>query len=122
MSNWTHGFAATAQDPNGKNQHEAGAKLDSGKVLAGVLSDFGYALQAVAEVGSYGARKYTRHGWEEVPDGGQRYFDAKWRHLLSRHESEFDIESGLRHLAHEAWNTLAELELIFRIQSHREDK
>jgi hypothetical protein len=71
------------QDPNGKGQHEPGAKMDSGKVKAGMLGDFSLALMEVAKVCTYGAKKYTRHGWEEVPNGVERYHDAKWRHKLA---------------------------------------
>jgi hypothetical protein len=37
-----------------------------------------------------------------------------WRHKLACKYNRFDDESGLLHLAHEAWNTLAELELMLR--------
>ena len=107
-------YQITETDPNGKDQHEPGAKLDGGKVKAGVLGDFSLALNAVAMVGTYGANKYTRNGWESVPDAVERYTDAKWRHLLAQHESVYDNESELMHIAHEAWNTLAALELTLR--------
>lgn len=101
-------------DPCGIAQHEPGAKLDSGKLLAGVLADFSLALRAVAAVGTFGAGKYSRGGWQSVPDGIQRYYDAKWRHLLAERHETLDADSGLLHAAHEAWNTLARLELILR--------
>lgn len=99
------------KDPTGKDQHDPGAKLDNGKIKAGVLADFGKALEAVAIVGTYGANKYTRNGWKSVPNAVERYTDAKWRHLLAQHEHMYDHESELMHLAHEAWNVLAALEL-----------
>ena len=46
----------TENDPTGRGAHEPGAKLDAGKPLAGVLSDFSLALIAVAEVGTFGAK------------------------------------------------------------------
>lgn len=98
-------------DPTGRDPHSPGAKLDGGKVLAGILGDFSLALLEVAKVGTYGAEKYTRHGWEEVPDGIQRYTDAKFRHLLNQ---GYDNDTGLLHLAHECWNNLAILELTLR--------
>lgn len=106
----------TENDPIGKEAHEPGAKLDDGKSLAGVLGDFSLALMAVAEVGTFGAKKYSRGGWQHVPDGNIRYYDAKWRHLLTGRHEEIDKESGLPHAAHEAWNVLARLELILREQ------
>lgn len=98
-------------DPLGIDQHAPGAKLDSGKQLAGVLLDFSRALEAVADVGTFGANKYTRLGWESVPNGEQRYTDALMRHLLKMQREELDPDSGLEHLAHLAWNCLAVLEL-----------
>lgn len=101
-------------DPNGIDQHAPGAKLDAGKVLAAILGDFGLALMEVAKVGTFGANKYTRRGWEELPEGELRYTDAMWRHLLKEHWEEFDPDSNLLHEAHLAWNVLARLELKLR--------
>ncbi len=101
-------------DPNGKPAHEPGAKLDDGKIMAGVLADFSLALLEVAKVGTFGAKKYSRGGWQFVSDGITRYGDAKWRHLLAERHEAYDEDSGLLHIAQEAWNILAELELILR--------
>ena len=100
-------------DPHGKDQHEPGAKLDAGKIRpALVFKGFRRALIAVAEVGTAGAAKYTDNGWMEVPNGIDRYDDAKWRHWLEPYL--YDHKSGSLHAAHEAWNALARLELILR--------
>ena len=80
-------------DPHGRKAHDPGAKLDSGKVLAGVLGDFSLALNAVAEVGTYGVNKYSRGGWQHVPDAQTRYTDALWRHLLAESTEPVDSES-----------------------------
>ena len=101
-------------DPTGRDPHAPGAKLDGGKILAGILSDFSLALQEVAKVGTFGAQKYSRGGWQEVPHGEQRYFDALWRHLLAERHEPVDKDSGLVHQAHLAWNALARLELMLR--------
>ena len=103
-------------DPNGIDQHSAGAKLDAGKIQGGVLADFGMALTAVAEVGTFGAEKYTRGSWQSVPNGQQRYTDALWRHLLKESGEPLDPDSNLTHAAHMAWNALARLELMLREQ------
>ena len=105
-------------DPNGVDQHTAGAKLDAGKVKAGlVLGDFSNALLAVSEVGTYGANKYTDHGWLSVTDGVNRYKNAMFRHMLKHNTGEaIDKETGLTHLAAVAWNVLAMLELTIREQ------
>ena len=101
-------------DPNGTDPHAPGAKLDAGKIMAGVLADFPRALKAVAEVGSFGARKYSRGGWQSVPQGVERYTDAFWRHLIESSINPVDTDSGLLHDAQIAWNALAVLELKLR--------
>lgn len=96
--------------------HVPGAKDDKAKPMAGVLLDFSRALQTVVDVGTYGAKKYTRTGWATVPEGSQRYLDAMMRHLLAMDVDPdgLDKETGLPHLAHVAWNALAVLELQAR--------
>ena len=106
----------SANEPG--DQHAPGSKLDSGKLIAGVLLDFSRALEYVAEVGTFGAHKYTRGGWLSVPDGQVRYTDALIRHLLKLQQEELDPESGMDHLAHIAWNCLAVLELKMREQAN----
>jgi len=105
-------------DPNGKNPHEGGAKLDSGKNRMGlVLNGFALALLEVGKVGTYGANKYTDNGWEEVENGEARYTDAMLRHHFE--EAAYlgdpnDKDTKLSHLAHRAWNALATLEKHLR--------
>ena len=101
-------------DPNGKSQHELGAKMDAGKNRLGlVFNGFSRALQAVGAVGTYGANKYTEEGWKAVPGAKERYTDALLRHLFKEFSGEaLDQDSGLSHAAHLAWNALARLEFI----------
>lgn len=96
--------------------HQPGAKDDAQKVQpALVYEGFARALLAVAQVGTYGAAKYTREGWVSVPNGRDRYTNAMHRHLLTEATGEqHDPESGLLHAAHAAWNALARLELQLR--------
>jgi hypothetical protein len=102
-------------DPNGIGQHEPGAKLDEGKLMAALLLQFPHALEAIAQIATYGARKYSRGGWLQVDDGINRYADAEWRHKLKRAQGEeCDPESGMPHRWHEAWNVLAQLELVLK--------
>ena len=101
-------------DPNGIDQHSPGAKLDAGKPMADLLLDFGRALLSVAEVGTYGAHKYTRGGWQHVPDGVNRYTGALLRHLLQEKMEDMDQDTDLLHASHCAWNALARLELLLR--------
>lgn len=104
-------------DPNGKQPHEMGAKLDAGKapISQGVLQYFPRALQEVSLVSLVGSKKYAWKGWEAVPDGINRYSDALGRHLLAEAiEGEIDIDTGMLHAAQIAWNALARLELMKR--------
>lgn len=107
---------AGAADPNGKDQHAPGAKLDAGKQRpALVLGAFAPALLEVVKVGTFGAAKYTDNGWLEVPNGYARYADAQMRHQLAHITGvTHDDESKLLHLAHEAWNSLAKLTLFLK--------
>ena len=104
------------KDPLGKDQHEAGVKLDAGKNrMALMLSGFANALTAIGEVTTYGAQKYTPDGWMTVDGGIERYSDAMMRHWFALQRGEtIDAESGLDHMAHFAWNVLAVLELMER--------
>lgn len=119
----------TEKDPNNKVPGEPGAKLDSGKspVFRGLLDYFPRACQAVAKVSQKGAEKYCWKGWENVPDGINRYSDAIVRHMCKEAiEGKIDPDFGLLHKAHAAWNALAVLELELRQQeefahTHKEE-
>lgn len=106
------------RDPRGTDAHTSGAKLDHGKPRVGlVLSEFSRALLEVAKVGTFGAIKYTPRGWVDVPDGIERYEDAQLRHWLKEHaQGPIDPDMNLLHVAAQAWNVLARLELILRAQ------
>lgn len=96
-----------------KDLHRSGAKDDSGKNRVGLMVEgFAAALLEVAEITTYGAQKYTDHGWRLVPDAKNRYSDALYRHLLEHARGKaLDAESGRLHLAHAAWNLLALLQM-----------
>lgn len=108
-------------DPNGKDPHSPGAKVDAGKTRMHLITGgMARAVTEVAKVATFGANKYTDGGWVDVPDGFRRYEDAQQRHAASRHMGEnFDQESGLLHVAHEAWNSLAKLDLYLREQEKK---
>lgn len=110
--------AAGEADPTGRDAHSPGAKLDAGKLQPSlIIGDMSRALAAVTKIGTDGALKYTPGGWLEVPAGFKRYEDAQLRHMLKRFGGESnDPDSGSLHLAHEAWNALAKLELYLREQ------
>lgn len=103
-------------DPNGIDAHAPGAKLDAGKLKAAlVMGDFARALTEVIRVGTFGANKYSPHGWLSVDDAVERYTDAMQRHYLKEiTEGPLDDDSGITHAGHLAWNALARLELMLR--------
>ena len=96
--------------------------MDFEKPDTSLLIDFGQALLAVSEVGTFGKNKYVRGGWIHVTDGVNRYTAALMRHVLSENTEKFDSESGLLHAAHCAWNALARLELMLKNRSEVEKK
>lgn len=97
-------------------------KLDAGKaqVFKLFLKYFPLATIAVSNVSEYGLRKYNPGGegtgWQEVPDGVNRYSDALGRHMLKEvTEGPYDdSDSGLAHASQVAWNAMARLELLLR--------
>lgn len=106
-------------DPvHGTDLNKPGTKADAGKPRpALVLGGFARALKEVVKVGTYGAVKYTDNGWMEVPNGLERYDDAKLRHWLDEKCGvAVDRDTQLMHAAHEAWNALARLDLLVREQ------
>lgn len=96
-----------------------GKKFDSGKapIIRGLVNYFPRALQAVANVSAYGAAKYgvsfEAQNWRAVEQGQERYDDARGRHIVGELlDGSHDPESKLLHAAHQAWNSLAYLELL----------
>jgi hypothetical protein len=80
---------------------ETGIKFDTGKPEYGLIPP--NALEEIAKVLTYGAQKYSRDNWKQVPDKERRYFDAMQRHIWAHKRGEVnDPETGMNHLAHAA--------------------
>lgn len=76
-----------------------GLKFDGGK-LDWDLVPF-ESVEEIIKVLMVGAKKYKRDNWQLVEDGDVRYFNAAMRHITAwKRGEEFDLESGLPHLAH----------------------
>ncbi len=92
---------------------DGGMKFDKGKLLANIpFEDFPLALRELIRVCTFGAKKYARSSWKTVPNAETRYGDARARHFIDASAGiDLDEESELDHLAHEAWNCLALLQL-----------
>jgi hypothetical protein len=83
-------------------------KNDENKPMAALLP--ARALLAVAQVMTFGAKKYEPNNWKKIEDRG-RYEDALLRHFFAFIDGEtYDPDSGLHHLAHVACNALFLLE------------
>jgi len=77
-------------------------KFDKGKLRYSLIPP--EAMRALAEVLTYGAKKYKPNNWQQVNDTS-RYVDALYRHLEAwRSDEKVDEESGLPHLAHALTN------------------
>jgi hypothetical protein len=88
---------------NDKNQMEL---VDTG---------FPNALMVLGEVMTWAAKNkgYLPNDWKDIPNPNMSLLGAASRHRNKRLKGEeFDDESGLPHLAHEAFNVLAQLELL----------
>lgn len=97
-----------------------GARKDDGgkaPVFQGFIAYFPRAIEAVAQVSAVGSKKYANGkfptAWRLVPDAANRFTDAQVRHLIEEAKgTQVDPETKCLHLAHEAWNALARLELF----------
>ena len=75
------------------------------------------ALFAIAEVFNYGAKKYAAHNWRKGYEWSLNYA-AMQRHLWAFWNGENnDPESGLPHLAHAGFHTMA---LLTFMEEHPE--
>ena len=78
---------------------DGGRKFDYGKTLFSLVPPF--FIDAVAQVLTLGAKKYSPENWKLVPDAKIRYKDALLRHIYAYLQGEtHDSETGLHHLAH----------------------
>jgi len=73
-------------------------KLDNGKPLMELIPPS--AIEALGEVLTYGANKYSPNSWQKVEP--ERYLGALMRHLTAymRDPKSVDKESGILHIKH----------------------
>lgn len=83
-----------------------GLKYDGGKPRWSLLMQgLPRFLTGIADVLTFGAKKYQAHSWRSVPEGYERYRDALYRHLNAIERGEYlDPESGLPHWYHVGCN------------------
>lgn len=86
-----------------------------------ILGKYYDALISIAQVGTFGAKKYADNNWMGLEDGENRTVDAAMRHIMAyisgeiNNHEEFEKDGvrytcDLPHLAHAAWELLACLE------------
>lgn len=76
-----------------------GTKHDSGKVRYSLLPKG--VLEKVLSILEFGANKYSKDNWQQVPNARDRYYDAAMRHIQAWYYGETkDPETGESHLAH----------------------
>jgi hypothetical protein len=99
--------------PEGVKETE-GVKLNKNKPQMSLLfKQFPKALEAIVRCSEYGHNKYKETdkdylNFKRVEGGSKAYADAGLRHRM---QQGIDLESGLPHAYHSAWNALSELEL-----------
>ena len=72
-------------------------------------------IEDIVKAYTVGADKYGENNWKYLENGYNRYKAAMFRHLLEYEKgTEFDEETGCRHLAQVAWNAISMLYLSKR--------
>lgn len=88
-----------------RNGVPKGQMISTMCITEAVMEHFDLTSQEVftdiAEVLTFGARKYKPNNWRQCDDFG-RYLAAAWRHWFAIYEQDelVDPESGLKHIAH----------------------
>lgn len=96
--------------------HVSGVKHNKFKAPLDIVQtrQFPKALQLIALATAFGNKKYEATdkdflNFKRVAGGSQTYFDAAARHNAER--NDVDDDSGLPHIIHSVWDSLAALEL-----------
>lgn len=93
-------------------------KFDQGKLRYSLVPP--HALEAVAQVLTFGAEKYEANSWQNIEDQ-DRYLDALMRHVEALRKGEThdtgEGGSGLQHMAHVAVNAM----FLFEFQKIKDE-
>jgi len=86
-------------------QGEFGLKDAKGKLMMDLVIP--EVIIAIAEVLTFGAKKYKPDSWQAVKDGNNVHYASLMRHLMAWRKGEkYDKESGLSHLKHMMCNAM----------------
>ena len=95
-------------------------KADSGKLRYDLIPID--ALEGIAEILTYGAKKYNDNNWlkSKYPN---RYYAAMMRHISEVRRGHFvDNESGLFHIDHALVSLMMYRELMIKNEVHPKEK
>jgi len=82
-----------------------GLKDDKGKLRYDLITP--ESIEALAEVLTYGAKKYKPNSWQNVEDASNKHYAALMRHLIAWRKGEkLDPETKLNHIKHILTNTM----------------
>lgn len=96
INNWAEGKLAQGTTP--EDMATQGVKFDADKPRMDLLD--AYAIEELAKVLAFGAKKYDAHNWRKGITKG-RLIAAALRHLFAYLRGEnVDPETGLSHVAH----------------------
>jgi hypothetical protein len=88
-----------------ENESTSALRYDSAKPRFDLIPPD--ALEDLAKLYEFGARKYSERNWEKGMDWG-KCLAALMRHAWAwASGQDLDPESGLHHMTHAAWNALA---------------
>lgn len=88
-----------AQKISPLNDPTLGRKFDSDKTDYSLVPL--KSLKEIADILTFGSKKYARENWRYVEDRNNRYWSAAMRHMISWKGGEtLDDETGKNHLAH----------------------
>lgn len=92
-----------------------GMRFNTGKppVWKGFVNYFPRAMERVAFVSEFGAKKYAWDNWQSIDNWENNIRDSLARHLVNQGKGQLlDKETGLLEAAHLAWNAMAYLEKL----------
>lgn len=99
---------------------KVGVKYDVGKVPLDLIST--YAMEEVAKVLDFGARKYDRYNWAKGMNYSRVLAAAK-RHMAAwENRIDIDEEAGTNHLANAMVNLMFLLDYQLRDLTHLDDR
>jgi hypothetical protein len=99
------------KEEEGQMGNEVAGRFSAGKMRHDLIP--AWSLEQLAGVYTYGSQKYDPDNWRKGLRWRKDVFACILRHIWKWFRGEkFDIESGLHHLSHAAWNcfTLMEYE------------